>query len=78
MKWLRDSLGLIKDASETGELAQSVEDNGDVYFVPAFSGLFAPYWETSARGYVFKCSSSNKGKHFAICQKENNFINSRC
>lgn len=50
MKWLRDGLGLIKDASETEQLARSVEDNGDVYFVPAFSGLFAPYWETSARG----------------------------
>lgn len=50
MKWLRDSLGLIETASETEQLASSVSDNGDVYFVPAFSGLFAPYWEMNARG----------------------------
>ena len=52
VKWLRDNLGLIKSASETEELASSVTDNGDVYFVPAFSGLFAPYWQTDARGFV--------------------------
>ena len=50
VKWLRDSLGLIETASETEKLASSVSDNGDVYFVPAFSGLFAPYWEMNARG----------------------------
>jgi len=52
VKWLRDSLGIIKDAKETADLASSVKDNGDVYFVPAFSGLFAPHWETNARGMI--------------------------
>jgi glycerol kinase len=50
VQWLRDNLGLIKTAPEIEELAQTVEDNGGVYFVPAFSGLFAPYWRSDARG----------------------------
>ncbi|XP_047140126.1 glycerol kinase 3 isoform X1 [Hydra vulgaris] len=50
--WLRDQLGIIKSASETEALASSVKDNGNVYFVPAFSGLFAPYWDMSARGAI--------------------------
>lgn len=53
VKWLRDNLGIIKSAKETEELGSSVQDNGDVYFVPAFSGLFAPHWESGARGYVY-------------------------
>ena len=50
--WLRDNLGLIQSSEEIEPLARSVEDNGDVYFVPAFSGLYAPYWKESARGVV--------------------------
>jgi glycerol kinase len=50
IQWLRDNLGLINNAAEIEELAKSVEDNGGVYFVPAFSGLFAPYWRSDARG----------------------------
>ena len=50
VQWLRDNLGLIKDAAEIEKLAASVEDNGGAYFVPAFSGLFAPYWRSDARG----------------------------
>jgi glycerol kinase len=50
VQWLRDNLGLIKTAPEIEKLAQTVEDNGGVYFVPAFSGLFAPYWRPDARG----------------------------
>ncbi|HAN25674.1 MAG: glycerol kinase [Microbacterium sp.] len=50
IQWLRDNLGLISSAPEVEELAKSVEDNGGVYFVPAFSGLFAPYWRPDARG----------------------------
>ncbi len=50
IQWLRDNLGLITNASETEALATSVEDNGGAYFVPAFSGLFAPYWRSDARG----------------------------
>lgn len=52
IQWLRDNLGLITSAEEVEELASSVEDNGDVYFVPAFSGLFAPHWRPDARGVI--------------------------
>ncbi|HEX2174691.1 MAG TPA: glycerol kinase GlpK [Nocardioidaceae bacterium] len=50
VQWLRDNLGVIRDASEIEDLAKSVDDNGGAYFVPAFSGLFAPYWRSDARG----------------------------
>jgi glycerol kinase len=50
VQWLRDNLKLIKAAPEVEELAESVEDNGGLYIVPAFSGLFAPYWKSNARG----------------------------
>jgi len=50
--WLRDNLGLITDSAEIEPLARSVEDNAGVYFVPAFSGLFAPYWRPEARGMI--------------------------
>ncbi|WP_382305983.1 glycerol kinase GlpK [Herbiconiux sp. UC225_62] len=50
VQWLRDNLGLIASAPEIEELAASVDDNGGAYFVPAFSGLFAPYWRSDARG----------------------------
>ena len=52
VQWLRDGLGLITDASEIEAMAAAVPDNGDVYFVPAFSGLFAPYWRDDARGTI--------------------------
>ncbi|GAB77607.1 glycerol kinase [Austwickia chelonae] len=50
VQWLRDNLGIISSAPQIEELAASVEDNGGAYFVPAFSGLFAPYWRSDARG----------------------------
>ncbi|KOV79638.1 glycerol kinase GlpK [Nocardia sp. NRRL S-836] len=52
VQWLRDNLGIIGSAPEIETLAASVEDNGGAYFVPAFSGLFAPYWRSDARGAV--------------------------
>jgi glycerol kinase len=52
VQWVRDNLGLIKTSNEIEELAATVEDNGGVYFVPAFSGLFAPYWKSEARGVI--------------------------
>ena len=52
VQWLRDNLGLIRDAAETEAIATSVEDSGGCYFVPAFSGLFAPYWDERARGVI--------------------------
>ena len=52
VQWLRDNLGLIQNAAETETIAQSVDDAGGIYFVPAFSGLFAPYWDMDARGVL--------------------------
>jgi glycerol kinase len=52
VQWLRDNLNLISSSPEVEELASTVEDNGGVYFVPAFSGLFAPYWRSDARGVI--------------------------
>ncbi|MGB2962377.1 MAG: glycerol kinase GlpK [Anaerolineales bacterium] len=52
IQWLRDNLGLIKKSSEVEELALEVENNGGIYFVPAFSGLYAPYWQSDARGVI--------------------------
>jgi glycerol kinase len=52
VQWLRDNLGLISSAPEIETLAKTVDDNGGVYFVPAFSGLFAPYWRSDARGVI--------------------------
>jgi glycerol kinase len=52
VQWLRDNLGMISSAAEIEQLAATVEDNGGVYFVPAFSGLFAPHWRSDARGAI--------------------------
>jgi glycerol kinase len=52
VQWLRDNLGFIESSGEIEELARTVEDNGGVYFVPAFSGLYAPYWKDDARGVI--------------------------
>jgi glycerol kinase len=62
IQWLRDNLGLIKKSSDIEALAQSVDDNGGVYFVPAFSGLFAPHWRPDARGAILGLTRfANKG-----------------
>ncbi|HBY08129.1 MAG TPA: glycerol kinase, partial [Chloroflexi bacterium] len=52
IQWLRDNLGLIEKSADIEALAASVDDNGGIYFVPAFSGLFAPYWRSDARGVI--------------------------
>jgi glycerol kinase len=52
VQWLRDNIGLISSAPEIEDLAKTVDDNGGIYFVPAFSGLFAPYWKSDARGVI--------------------------
>jgi glycerol kinase len=52
VQWVRDNLGLIEKSSDIETLARTVKDNGGVYFVPAFSGLYAPYWKDSARGVI--------------------------
>ena len=65
IQWLRDQLGIIKSAPEVEELAKSVSDNGGVYFVPAFSGLFAPYWRNDARGVVVGLTRAATKAHLA-------------
>jgi glycerol kinase len=52
VQWLRDNIGLIQTSADVETLAKTVEDNGGIYFVPAFSGLFAPYWRSDARGVI--------------------------
>jgi glycerol kinase len=65
VQWLRDNLGLISSTSDIEPLARSVEDAGGIYIVPAFSGLFAPYWRPDARGVIVGLTRyANKG-HFA-------------
>jgi glycerol kinase len=62
VQWLRDNLGLISKSSDVEALAEAVEDNGGIYFVPAFSGLFAPYWRSDARGVIVGMTRfANKG-----------------
>lgn len=65
VQWLRDQLGIISGASEVERLAAQVDDNGGVYFVPAFSGLFAPYWRSDARGAIVGLSRFNTNAHLA-------------
>jgi glycerol kinase len=65
VQWLRDQLGIISGAAETETLAGQVADNGGVYFVPAFSGLFAPYWRSDARGAIVGLSRFNTNAHLA-------------
>ena len=65
VQWLRDQLGVISTASEIETLATSVPDNGGIYFVPAFSGLFAPYWRSDARGAIVGLSRFNTKAHLA-------------
>ncbi len=62
VQWLRDNLGMIEKSSDVETLAASVKDNGGIYFVPAFSGLFAPYWRSEARGAILGITRfANKG-----------------
>lgn len=65
IQWLRDQLGIISHAAETENLASSVSDTAGVYFVPAFSGLFAPYWRTDARGVIVGLTRAATKAHLA-------------
>ncbi len=65
VQWLRDQLGVISGAAQSEALARQVADNGGVYFVPAFSGLFAPYWRSDARGAIVGLSRFNTNAHLA-------------
>ena len=65
MQWLRDNLGIIRSAAEIETLAASVPDNGGCYFVPAFSGLFAPHWRADARGVIAGLTAYVTAGHIA-------------
>jgi len=65
VQWLRDQLGIISGAAQSESLARQVQDNGGMYFVPAFSGLFAPYWRSDARGAIVGLSRFNTNAHLA-------------
>jgi glycerol kinase len=65
VQWLRDNLGIIQQSSDIEALAAAVPDNGGVYFVPAFSGLYAPYWKTSARGVIAGLTRHSNKSHIA-------------
>ena len=65
IQWLRDNLGIIGSSAEAETLALTVEDSGDVYFVPAFSGLFAPYWRPDARGAIVGLTRYSTKAHIA-------------
>jgi glycerol kinase len=65
VQWLRDNLGIIEKSSDVEELAKNVEDNGGIYFVPAFSGLFAPYWRSDARGAIVGMTRYINKNHIA-------------
>jgi len=65
VQWLRDNLGLFKSSAEIEEVARGVDDNGGVYFVPAFSGLYAPYWNNNARGVIAGLTRYANRSHIA-------------
>ena len=63
MQWLRDGLGIIKQAAESDAMARSIDDTGGVYFVPAFVGLGAPHWEPNARGTIVGLTRGSSRAH---------------
>jgi glycerol kinase len=65
VQWLRDQLGIISGAAQSEMLAREVDDTAGLYFVPAFSGLFAPYWRSDARGAIVGLSRYHTGAHLA-------------
>lgn len=77
VQWLRDNLGLISHSSEIEALAREVENNGDVYFVPAFSGLYAPHWKESARGVIVGLTRYANRSHLARAALEATAYQSR-
>lgn len=77
VQWLRDNLGLIQKSSEIEALARAVEDNGDVYIVPAFSGLYAPYWKADARGVIAGLTRFSNKSHIARAVLESTAFQTR-
>ncbi len=77
VQWLRDNLGIIKRSADVESLATSVADSGGVYFVPAFSGLFAPYWRSDARGTIVGMSRFTTAAHIARAALESTAFQTR-
>jgi glycerol kinase len=77
IQWLRDGLGLVKNAAESQALAESVSDTGDVYFVPAFVGLGAPHWDMYARGTIVGLTRGTTGAHLVRAALESIAFQSR-
>ncbi len=77
VQWLRDNMAMFEKSEDIEELASEVEDNGDVYFVPAFSGLFAPYWRSDARGVIVGLTRFNNRHHIARAALESTAFQTR-
>ena len=77
IQWLRDGLGIISDASEIGPLAASVESNDDVFFVPAFTGLGSPWWDSNARGTIVGLTRGTTKAHLARATVESMALQTR-
>ncbi len=77
IQWLRDNLGIIEASPDVEALARSVDDNGDVYFVPAFSGLFAPHWRSDARGVIVGLTRFANRGHLARAALESTAYQTR-
>jgi glycerol kinase len=77
VQWLRDNLKMIRSSSEVEDLAKTVEDNGGTYIVPAFSGLFAPYWKSDARGVIAGLTRFVNNGHIARAALESTAFQSR-
>src|SRR5438045_7892331 len=77
VQWLRDNLGLIGKSADIEALAATVPDCGDVYVVPAFSGLFAPYWRSDARGTIVGLSGYSNRGHIARAALESTAFQTR-
>src|SRR5699024_5468408 len=77
VQWLRDNIGMIASAPEIEELASQVSDNGGVYIVPAFSGLFAPYWRSDARGAIVGLTRFADKHHIARAALESTAFQTR-
>jgi glycerol kinase len=77
VQWFRDKMGLVKSAAEINQMAAAVPDNGGVYFVPAFSGLFAPHWRSDARGLVIGLTHATGREHMARAVLEATAFQSR-
>ena len=77
IQWLRDKLGIIKEAPEVENLANTVEDNGGITFVPALSGLAAPYWDPYAQGTIFGISRGTENGHIARAALESIALRTR-